>query len=555
MADIEQVELNVQGMTCSNCAVHVEKALEGVPGVRNAQVPGWESGKAIVTVENNVSNDDLAAAVYNAGYRMRVERRQPLPQPAHESGDNSASGYDLMVIGGGSAGFAAAIKGAELGKRVVMVEAGTIGGTCVNIGCVPSKTLIRGMEQYHQAGVHRFHGVHTTAGHLRWAEVIAQKDELVAEMRQAKYVDVLDAYPEITYIEGRARLTGGNGVEVDGQAYRPDKIVIATGAHPWAPSIPGLEEAGYLTSTTAMELRALPESMIVMGANAVGLELAQTFARAGVAVTLLELLPRIAPFEDEAISEALTGYLEAEGLRILTGFETEHVQKREGRVYLSGVQDGKEVTLDADRLLVATGRRSNTANMGLTEANVRLGRRGEVLVDDRLQTENPDIYAAGDVLGEDMFVYVAAYGGKLTAENALADAGRVYDTTTIPRVTFTDPQIASAGLTEEQAQAQGIDVQVSTLPMNQVPRALAAHDTRGLIKLVVDGSSGRLLGTHILAPDAGEIIQTAVLAMQFRITAEQLRQTMFPYLTNVEGLKLAALGLEKDIALLSCCAG
>lgn len=554
MTELEQLELDVQGMTCESCALHVEKALERVEGVKDARVPGWESGRAEVTAESKVTDEELATAVHDAGYRARIERRKPLESRTASNGRGDGE-YDLMVIGGGSAGFAAAIKGAELGFNVALVEAGTIGGTCVNVGCVPSKTLIRGMEQYHLAGEQRFRGVHTTAGHLAWAQVLDQKDELVAQMRQSKYIDVLAAYPQITLIEGRARLTGGNGVEIDGESYTPNKIVITTGARPWAPPIPGLADTGYLTSTTAMELRERPDSLIVLGANAVGLELAQTFARAGTFVTLIELLPHIAPFEDEEVSEALAGYLEAEGMRVLTGFETQRVEKHAGRYYLIGIQEGEELVLDAEQLLVATGRRPNTDDMGLEEAGVDLGPQGEVLVNDRLQTENPDVYAAGDVLGEEMFVYVAAYGGMLAAENALAGTGRIYDTRAIPRVTFTDPQIASTGLTEAQAREEGYDVQVSMVPMAQVPRALAAHDTRGLIKLVVDDSSGRLLGAHVLAPEAGEIIQTAVLATRFGITVEQLRETMFPYLTNVEGLKLAALGLEKDVALLSCCAG
>lgn len=554
MAELEQLELNVQGMTCERCALHVEKALERVEGVRGVRVPGWKSGRAEVTAGSNVTDEELATAMRDAGYRARIERRKPLESRSAGNGRGDG-GYDLMVIGGGSAGFAAAIKGAELGFNVALVEAGSIGGTCVNVGCVPSKTLIRAMEQYHEAGAHRFHGVHTMAGHLHWAQVVAQKDMLVAEMRQSKYIDVLAAYPEITLIAGHARLPGGNGVEIDGEPYTPNKIVVTTGAHPWPSPIPGLQEAGYLTSTTAMELRERPDSLIVLGGNAVGLELAQTFSRAGAFVTLVELLPRIAPFEDEEVSLALADYLEREGMRVITGFETKRVEKRGERFYLTGSHAGEEVVLDAEQLLVATGRRPTTADMGLEEAGVHLGRRGEVLVNDRLQTDNPDVYAAGDVLGEDMFVYVAAYGGTLAAENALTGAGRVYDTSTIPRVTFTDPQIASAGLTEDQARALGYDVQVSTAPMAQVPRALAAHDTRGFIKLVVDGATARLLGAHILAPEAGEIIQTAVLAMHFGITAEQLRGALFPYLTNVEGIKLAALGLEKDVALLSCCAG
>jgi len=559
MEKLEQIEFDIRGMTCYSCALHVERALKKVSGVREAEVPGWESGRASVILEKDTDSQALIESVRQAGYGASLKTHKPAvehqveePGPSDGLGDGR---FDLMVIGGGSAGFAAAIKGAELGFRVALVEAGTIGGTCVNVGCVPSKTLIRAMEQYHQAGQPRFQGVRTSPGALNWAQVIADKDELVADMRQSKYEDVLAAYPEITYIEGRAHLTGGNGVEIDGQAYAPGKIVIATGAQPWAPPVPGLKEYGYLTSTTVMELKELPRSMIVLGANAVGLELAQVFARAGTHVTLLELLSRIAPFEDQEISEALQGYLEEEGLEILTGFQTARVEKREGQYILIGMQNGPDMIFDAEQLLVATGRRPNTAGLGLEEAGVRLGKRGEILVDETLRTENPYVYAAGDVTGQDMFVYVAAYGGGLATENALTGAGRVYDAAYIPRITFTDPQIASTGLTEAQARQQGYDVRASSLPMAHVPRAQAARDTRGLVKLVAGADSDRLLGAHILAPEAGEMIQTTVLAIRFGITLTQLRQTMFPYLTNVEGLKLAAVAFEKDVALLSCCAG
>jgi mercuric reductase len=550
------LELIVRGMTCDSCAVHVETALKSVSGVKEAHVPGWQSGRAEVLATEEVDDQKLLLAVEKAGYQAVVNSAHSLegePDPPGWAKEKDI--FDLMVIGGGSAGFAAAIKGAELGARVALVEAGTIGGTCVNVGCIPSKTLIRSVEQYYQASHSRFRGVQTQALDLDWAEVIAQKNNLVADMRQSKYVDVLAKYPDITYIQGRARLTGENGVEIDGQAYTPGKIVIATGAQPWAPPTPGLKDAGYLTSTTAMDLKELPHSLIVLGANAVGLELAQVFARAGTHVTLLELLPRIAPFEDEGISQALQGYLEEEGLEIFTGFQASRVEKREGRHILTGIQNNHETTFDAGQLLVATGRRPNTSGMGLEEAGVKLGKRGEIRVDETLRTENPHVYAAGDVTGRDMFVYVAAYGGILAAENALTGGRRVYDASYIPRITFTDPQIASAGLTEEQARQQGYAVEASTLSMSFVPRALAARDSRGLIKLVADATTNRLLGAHILAPEAGEVIQTAVLAIRFGITLTQLRETMFPYLTNVEGVKLAALAFEKDVAMLSCCAG
>ena len=278
MEKLEQIEFDIRGMTCDSCALHVERALKKVSGVQKVEVPGWNSGQASVLAEEGTDSQALIESIRQAGYGASLKTRQPVgerqveePGSSEREGDR---GFDLMVIGGGSAGFAAAIKGAESGHRVALVEAGTIGGTCVNVGCVPSKTLIRAMEQYHQAGMHRFQGVETAAGRLVWPVVINNKDKLVGEMRQSRYVDVLAAYPEITYIQGRARLTGENGVEIDGKAYTPGKIVIASGARPWAPPIPGLKEAGYLTSTTAMELKELPHSLIVLGANAVGLELA-----------------------------------------------------------------------------------------------------------------------------------------------------------------------------------------------------------------------------------------------------------------------------------------
>lgn len=551
------LELTIQGMTCDSCAQHVEEALVGVPGVEETRVPGWESGRASVRANPDVSLAALEAAVEKAGYRASVKTGNGQPRPAVpfiRKGQN-ADHVHLMVIGGGSAGFAAAIKGAELGYRVALVEAGTIGGTCVNIGCVPSKALIRATEHYHAAGQSPFQGVETTAGALEWAQVVAHKDELVDELRQAKYIDVLEGYPNVTYLEGRARLTGGKGVDVDGVAYAPDRIILATGASPWAPPIPGLAESGYLTSTTAMELPELPESMIVLGANAVGLELAQVFARAGVGVTLLELLPRIAPFEDEEISQALQGYLEEEGLQVVTGFQTNRVERQNGLFTLAGRQEGEEMIFEAGQLLVATGRRPNTSGIGLEGAGVQIGKRGEIIVDDTLQTGNPDVYAVGDVTGQEMFVYTAAYAGGLAAENALTGSVNPYETGYIARVTFTDPQIASAGLTEQQAAAQGYAVKTSTLPMEYVPRALAARDTRGLIKLVADAATDKLLGAHILASEAGEIIQTASLALKHGLTVEDLRGTIFPYLTTVEGLKLATLAFEKDVAMLSCCAG
>lgn len=553
MNEYQRILLDVKGMTCDACAHHVTEALQRVPGVVHVQVPGWQAARAEVVAETGVSDEVLSRAVAEAGYQATVRARQTLTPNVEGKGD---AHYDLLVIGGGSAGFAAAIRAAEEGARVLIVNKGPIGGTCVNVGCVPSKALIRALEAYHRAGEHRYAGVHTVPAALHWHRVVAHKDQLVDALRQAKYADVLAAYPQITYLEGQARLVGGTRVEVNGTTYTPSKVIVATGASPWAPPIPGLAEAGYLTSTTAMALRALPRSLIVLGANAVGLELAQVFARAGVAVTVIELLERIAPFEDETISAELARHLSEEGLTLVTGANTQRVERNvDGYRLWVRLQDGTEATFEAEQLLVATGRRPNTAGLGLEAAGVEVDRRGAIQVNEYAQTTNPDIFAAGDCATLPQFVYVAAHSGTVAAENALLGPHRPLDLEALPRVTFTDPQVASAGLTEQQARDQGYDVRVSVLSLEHVPKALAARDTRGVIKLVADGASDRLLGAHIVAPDASEVIQIAVLAMKANISVTQLAQMLFPYLTLAEGLKLAAQTFEKDVAKLSCCAG
>ena len=547
-----RVELEVQGMTCDDCARHVERALRAVPGVLSARVPHWSSGKAEAIVEGEVPDSAMEEAVARAGYRARVVRAELPEAPAAPRGDGR---FDLLIIGGGSAAFAAAIRAAELGARVALVEAGTLGGTCVNVGCVPSKFLIRALEVYHRAGAHGFRGVSTARGALNWAELIAQKEALIAAMRREKYEEVLAAYPQITRIQGRARLTEGGAVVVNGITYAPGRVILATGARPWAPPIPGLAEAGYLTSTEALSLRELPRSMIVVGANAVGLELAQVFARAGVAVTVLEALPRIVPFEEPEISEALQRALEEEGMAFHTGVKIIRAARSDGRYEVSFEKDGETRIVSAEQLLIATGRRPNTQDLGLEAVGVAVGPRGEIRVNPYMQTSNPSIYAAGDCADLPMFVYVAAASGTVAAENALLGNHRTLDLSVVPRVTFTDPEVASVGWTEAQARERGETPKAVLLPLEAVPRARIAFETRGVIKLVADANTDRLLGVHLAMPQAGEAIAAGVIALQAGYTAQDLGRTLFPYLTWAEGLRLGAQSFTRDVARLSCCAG
>jgi mercuric reductase len=467
---------------------------------------------------------------------------------------NGGKHYDLAVIGAGSAGFSAAITAAERGAQVALLGHGTIGGTCVNIGCVPSKTLIRAAETLHQASAaERFAGISARARAGDWSALVHQKDELVAGLRQTKYVDLLPAYNSISYMEGQARLAEG-GVALNGDLIKAERLIITTGARPAVPALPGIEDVEYLTSTSALALETLPKSLLVIGGGFVGAELAQMFARIGVKVTIV-CRSRLLPAAEPEIAEALSKYFRDEGIRLNCGVAYKLIKPTNGGVSLVVKEGSREEVLEAERVLIATGRAPNVEGLGLEEAGIAQASNGSIQVDDRMRTTRPAVYAAGDVTGRDQFVYMAAYGAKLAAKNALNADSLRYDHTAMPAVMFTDPQVASVGLTEAAARAVGHDARTSVLPLSYVPRALAARDTRGLFKLVADGRTRKLLGAHILAPEGGDSIQTAVLAIRQGLTIDDLSDAIFPYLTTVEGLKLAAQAFDKEVLKLSCCAG
>lgn len=557
----QQIELVVQGMTCDACARHVTTALQGVAGVAQVHVPGWASGRATLRVDPDTDHTALVAAVEQAGYQATM------PETAHATASDAApqasgqADYDLIVIGTGGAGMGAALKAAELGRTVGIIEAGILGGTCVNIGCVPSKTLIRAAEAYYKAGHQPFQGVHTHTQGVDWADVIRQKDHLVGELRQGKYADVLASYADhVTLIQGRARLTSDGKVALDdGRVLSAQGIVIATGARPQRLPIAGIDDVAVLDSTSAMTLAQQPRSLLVVGGRAIALELGQMFARFGTQVTILQRSERLIPEHEPEISEALADYLREEGITVHTGVNLSAIREEGDEKVITAMVGGARQEFRAEHVLMATGRTPNRHNMGLAEAGVDLDSGGFIQVDDYMQTSRPGLYAAGDVSNRPQLVYVAAAAGGIAAENALNGNARRINLTVLPTVIFTDPQIASVGLTEAQALARGTAVKTSLLPLAYVPRALAARETRGLFKLVAEQGSDRLLGAHILAAEAGEVIQTAALAvsagLRYGFTVADLRAMLFPYLTQVEGLKLAAQAFEKDVSQLSCCAG
>lgn len=472
--------------------------------------------------------------------------------PTNEASSDS---YDLIVVGAGSAGFSASITAAEAGKRVALVGHGTIGGTCVNVGCVPSKAMIRAAEAVHGgASAARFPGISSCEHAVDWPAVVKGTADLVDEMRNKKYIDLLPGYENVTYIEeGPARLVEG-GVAVGGRVISAPRILIATGSRPHMPAIEGIDAVEALDSWGLLSLPDRPDSIMVLGGGYIGCELAQMASRLGVKVTLVTR-SRLLPGAEPEVAEALTQAMESEGIAVETGLAYVSIAKSAGRITLTIERGGKTEVMSAERLVVTTGRIANSENLGLEDLGIETDARSSIKVGPDMATTRAGVWAAGDVTDRDQFVYMAAYGAKVAINNALGLEPMRYENAAMPWVVFTDPQVAGVGLSEHEAMAAGYDVMISVITLDNVPRAAAARDTRGAIKLVADAKTDRLLGGQIAAPEGSDTIQTLAMALKFGMTTKALGETIFPYLTTVEGLKLAAQTFDKDVAKLSCCAG
>ena len=555
------VELSIQGMTCAHCVTSVRRALEKLPGVEEVRVT-LEPPRATVTYDDTqVSVDALLQAVEKAGYHALLvsdETKTVSPEARKVASvvhDYTDKGQHLIIVGGGSAAFAAAIRADELGARVTMINGGLpIGGTCVNVGCVPSKALIRAAEAHWHAAHHPFRGIRSWSEVEHFAAMVQQKNELLDTLRKKKYIDVLKGLEHVRYVEGYARIVDPETVEVNGERISGDRILVATGSSAFIPPIAGIEDVPYLTNEQVFNLEELPPSLLILGANYIGLETAQLFARLGSRVTVLELASQILPGEMADVATAVQGYLEAEGIQFRTGFNAQGVEQTSGGLRLWGHGPQGEETFEATYLVVATGRKGNTRGLGLEDVGVRVDARGFMQVDETLKSDVPTIYGAGDVIGGPLFVYKAAYDGKLATENALTGARQARDYSAMPYVMFTEPQVAGVGLDERQAEEQGLTYEVTSIPLDEIPRAQVGHEHRGFIKLLRDPVSDRLLGARVVAPEGGEIIMEAVMAIRFGITTEQMVDLFHPYLTLAEGMKLTALTFRKELSMLSCCA-
>jgi len=463
--------------------------------------------------------------------------------------------YDLVILGGGSAAFAAALRATELGAVVAVCEERVIGGTCLNRGCIPSKSLLRAAELFYYSQSQPFKGIEIPRGKVDFAKVIDEKDALVKELRQEKYLNVLEYNKNIHYYAGSASFLSRDEVQAGDNILKGRKFLIATGASPQAVPFKGIERVEYLNSTTALDLRELPASMIVLGGRFVAVEMAQIFSRFGTKVTILQRNPRLIPEEEEEISDGLRRHLEEEGIEVHTGVKILELYPGDGWNAVKADMDGEAREFRGEKILMATGIAPNTKNLNLKAAGVEVDDRGFVRTDENMATANPDIFAAGDVVGGIELVTVAAHEGAVAAHNAIEGCcARKINYDHIPHAIFTHPNVASVGLTERRAVEKGMKVKSRTLEMRHVPKARAIRDTRGLIKIVAEEGTEKVLGVHILGPEAAEVIHQAVFIVRGGMTVREITEKIEVYPTLSEMVKLCAQSFYKDVKQLSCCA-
>ena len=550
------ITLSISGMTCASCTHHVQEALLAVAGVSSAMV-SYDEANAVIETSTDIHEKTLLDAVATLGYKAKVVA---LGNNSRLTKDEDTEELHVAIIGSGSAAFACAIKAAKGGAKVTLIEgADVIGGCCVNVGCVPSKILIRVAQLAEQQRHNPFAGLENHSPQLSRSLLLAQQTARVEELRAAKYQNILDANPALSLIKGWARFKDANTLIVsqnDGtqQQVQADKVLIATGSTPTIPPIEGLSGTPYWTSNEALFAEEMPQHLVVIGSSVVALEIAQAYRRLGSEVTVLArhtLLYR----EEPLLGEQLTGCFEKEGIRVLNHTQASSVSN-DGQQFTLEIlsSEAGAGTLHCDKLLISTGRHANTGKLNLDALGVKTEQNGVIIVNERMETSIPGVYAAGDCANMPQFVYVAAAAGSRAAINMTGGETKL-DLSAMPAVIFTDPQVATVGLTEDQAKAQDIETDSRVLSMENVPRALANFDTDGFIKLVVEKVSGRLIGAQILAHEGGELIQSAALAIRNRMTVTELSEQLFPYLTMVEGLKLCAQTFNKDVQELSCCAG
>jgi mercuric reductase len=468
--------------------------------------------------------------------------------------------YDVLILGRGAASFAAAIRLSELSQgktQVAMVGTGPMGGTCVNVGCVPSKYFLEASHRYYYPQQKLFRGVGIAKPELNFGELMGGTVDLVSKLRNEKYDKVLNYYPNITVLEGKAKFEASNRIVVsngDVEQLSAKNVLVAVGSRPSAPPIEGLSDTGYITSDTVWDMREKPGSIAVVGGGAIGLELGQAFSHLGVEVHVIEAMPSILPSAEPEVSNALMSRLEAEDVKFYIKARINGVEGggRAGKVLNVVTAQGK-TKLEVDEILVATGRRPNTDELGLGKAGVNTDKKGFVVVDPRMRTTGQSVYAAGDCISKRLMLEtLAAREGVVAATNILGGEERV-DYASTPWAVFTNPQVASVGMTEEEVMTKTNACSCRIVGLDKVAKAQILGEDDGLVKLVLDPHSGKVVGVHALSPNATEYIVEAALAIKHGSTYREIVETTHVFPTLSEALKLAAQAFVRNVDRMSCC--
>ncbi|WP_432517939.1 mercury(II) reductase [Saccharolobus islandicus] len=450
---------------------------------------------------------------------------------------------DLVIIGYGAAGFAALIRANQLGIKPVVVGYGEIGGTCVNVGCVPSKRMLRIGELYNNSS--------KIVGKKLFPEffqAFQDKAEIVNSLRKEKYEDVINSY-DVKLIIGKAHFISPNAIKVNGETIEAKKFIIATGSSPNVPNIKGLTEVGFWTNVEALSPDKTISSLAIIGGRALALEFAQMYKRLGVDTIILQRSERILPDWEPEISLSVKNYLEKnDNIPIFTNVRVKEVRKGNGGKIV--VTDKGEV--EADEILLATGRKPNV-EMNLDAAGIELNDKGGIKVNEELRTSNPNVYAAGDVIGGPMLEALAGRQGSIAAENAIMNVKRKIDMSSVPQVVFIEPNVAKVGLTALEAMKEGYDMDHRVVKMNNIAKARILREDYGLIKMVIDKKFRNILGVQMFGKYAAEVINEAALAVKFRATIDDLIDTIHVFPAMAESLRIVALAFTSDVSKMSCC--
>ena len=462
--------------------------------------------------------------------------------------------YDLIIIGGGAAGFAAAMKANDLKIKALMVNNNTIGlgGTCVNVGCVPTKYLLNIGDLINESRNQRFEGIKSSIS-VSFQKVIEGKNNLIKQLQLDKYENVLKKLPNVDLVEGNAKFISHSEIQVDNQTtFQAKNFIIATGSSSFIPLIKGIEQVDYITNIEALQLKKLPNSMIVLGGGALGVEFAQLFSRFGTKVYLFEMLDSIVPNEEPEISKYLKDYLQEEGIEIYTNAKIIELENEGNKKVIKVLHNNDELTFKAEHILIAAGRKPNTHNLGLEKIGINLGKKGQIIVDEFMKA-GENIWAAGDVIGEPMLETIAAREGMIATNNALSEEKIKMDYRIAPHAIFTNPQVGSVGFTDLQANQLGYDCRCNTIPIGFVAKSKILNDDRGVLKIVINRKTEEILGIHILSTNAADLIHEGVMIIKNHMTLDDVISTIHVFPTLSEAIKLTAQSFKRDISVISCC--